>query len=692
MNRLTEAWQVLTGKAAKRPKPGADEREWNAATVRLNESVRWDQTTRQDFTALVARIWSDAHKWAMLNSGVCASQILRLYRAAGADTMPARARAIPKRRMKYLTSGRAGTKCVQWAELAGDAEEVTDAPVLDLLTRPNQHWTGRELFQLSFYEREITGNSFWEAAYANAGLNGNVPVALLPMYAQWVTVRPSKAVFIAEYVYGRERTDLVRLPPEQVLHVKFAPHPTEPYIGVGPMHSVLAELDLLRADLVHDLDFVKNGKRPDWALIVPPDMPSDSVTTLQAMIRKALKGIRKHGDFLTLQGADLKQVQWTPRDLQTTEKHARLSRSVRQAFGIPESMADVNDANLASSKVGYSSQYLATTIRPRIIAMAEALTEQLLPMFGVEPGEMWFAYDDPVPDEERKWHDIAIRAWDAALLTRNEARTELGFDPVDEDGDDFKQPPQPSLSPFGGGARPDEERKLKHPAFADDHNHKAADVPPPDPRLMNELARLYAGLLPEVAGLTNPEAVNLAGFRAQVQQILFSELGRIWLEGANGARGADGSVLASFGSLPTWAEDYLNNYTVRLADEIAASMEVGIREAIRSGIQAGEGQEGIRQRVSAAIGEESGFRSERIARTESSYVQVRGQLGAFQEAGFTRKRWILSSAPCPLCLEVAARNPAAIPMEQRFFEPEWGDGMGPPRHPNCNCAVIPVRE
>lgn len=79
-------------------------------------------------------------------------------------------------------------------------------------------------------------------------------------------------------------------------------------------------------------------------------------------------------------------------------------------------------------------------------------------------------------------------------------------------------------------------------------------------------------------------------------------------------------------------------------------------------------------------------RAERIARTETAFADVAGNLEGYRASGVVAaKRWIVADAgECDLCAELDGEE---VGLDEDFP----GDGGdGPPLHPNCRCDVLPV--
>jgi hypothetical protein len=79
-------------------------------------------------------------------------------------------------------------------------------------------------------------------------------------------------------------------------------------------------------------------------------------------------------------------------------------------------------------------------------------------------------------------------------------------------------------------------------------------------------------------------------------------------------------------------------------------------------------------------------RAEMIARTETAYADVAGNMTAYEESGIVeQKRWILAQDKyCDDCAANAASPP--VPLRGTFPSGSYA----PPEHPNCRCDVVPI--
>lgn len=74
-----------------------------------------------------------------------------------------------------------------------------------------------------------------------------------------------------------------------------------------------------------------------------------------------------------------------------------------------------------------------------------------------------------------------------------------------------------------------------------------------------------------------------------------------------------------------------------------------------------------------------------IARTETAFADVAGNMIAYRESGeVEQKQWITGEGCCDDCL---ALDKIIVDIDEDF--PDDG-GDGPPLHPNCRCDVVPL--
>lgn len=133
-----------------------------------------------------------------------------------------------------------------------------------------------------------------------------------------------------------------------------------------------------------------------------------------------------------------------------------------------------------------------------------------------------------------------------------------------------------------------------------------------------------------------------------------------------------------------------------------------LNKTLAEGIQANEGIGELKNRVSSVYDDISGYRSERIARTETLKASNNATMYAYKQTGYvTGKAWAVNPDACPECSDFDGKT---VPLDDDFlgvgeshtFSGEDGEEQTvvneydvidtPPLHPNCRCTIIPVRD
>lgn len=77
-------------------------------------------------------------------------------------------------------------------------------------------------------------------------------------------------------------------------------------------------------------------------------------------------------------------------------------------------------------------------------------------------------------------------------------------------------------------------------------------------------------------------------------------------------------------------------------------------------------------------------RSDRIARTETAFADVQGNLIGWEESGVVEgKEWIVGDGCCDECEEL---NGEVVALDEEFSN----GSDAAPAHPDCRCDVLPV--
>lgn len=150
---------------------------------------------------------------------------------------------------------------------------------------------------------------------------------------------------------------------------------------------------------------------------------------------------------------------------------------------------------------------------------------------------------------------------------------------------------------------------------------------------------------------------------------------RLWGAGKPSAFVPDAGLLAGF------KEDL---------DAIAAAVQSDIFKAVVA-----EDPDAVKKAVSAAV-----LRTRMVGEASTKFAAQNALGGAMEHTPGTRKRWVTTSpVPCSHCIALSQLAPILWSEEfphafpgLRDLKVYGGVLLGPPRHPNCACVLVAVKE
>lgn len=305
-----------------------------------------------------------------------------------------------------------------------DRKTVTRHAAIDIWRKPNRFYTQSEFVETIQQHYDLTGE-YWIVIYRDP--RSPLPIELWPVRPDRMEPVPGRTEFIVGYVYTGPSGEKVPLELDEVIFAK-RPNPLDPYRGMGPVQSVLVDVDAARYSAEWNRNFFINGAEPGG--IIKPDKPLTDAEfyKLQDRWREQHQGIANAHRVAVLEGASWEERTYTMRDMQFAQLRAVPREIVREAFGFPVPLLgqtmDVNRANFEAADLMFT-RWLVT---PRLQRVRGTLNDDLLPLYGnaesARPVE--FDFDEPA-SEDREIRNAEVTAKSQAAKDYVEA----GYDPAD---------------------------------------------------------------------------------------------------------------------------------------------------------------------------------------------------------------------------------------------------------------------
>jgi len=303
--------------------------------------------------------------------------------------------------------------------------EITEHPVLDLLTKVNPQMNRFDLLSKTIMFMELTGNCYWYLVLNSLGLPEQVwPIS--PVHMRVNIAESSKAgEFISGYTFTKE-TEKIIFKKEEIIHFAFP----SPYSNVYGMGSTAAGQDSIKFDMKsreYENVLLDNQCRPDVILQTDQAIKEADHNSLMGRLRNSYAGRKGLGRWLLLdKGLKATPLNLPLRDMGFVQGRRASKEEIAGILGIPVSKLTTEDVNMANAYVG-SIQYITDTIVPRLVMLEEKLNERLMPMYDEN---LFLSYGDVTPsDRNYRLEELRVHL-DTKYSDVNEERKKDGLDPV----------------------------------------------------------------------------------------------------------------------------------------------------------------------------------------------------------------------------------------------------------------------
>lgn len=330
---------------------------------------------------------------------------------------------------QIVNSYAVATSAVEWklfqkakSGLKEDRTEITEHEALTLWNRPNPFMPGQEFRERGQQHIELVGEACLIVSTVRIA-GQDVPIEMWPVRPDRITPVPDPYEFIKGYVYTSPDGDKIPLEVHEVKQIMM-PNPSDPYRGLGPVQSILTDLDSSKYSAEWNRNFFENSAEPGGVIEVDHKMGDEEFEEMRERWSASHRGVSKAHRIAILEaGAKYVARGFTQRDMQFAELRTVSRDVIMEAFGYPKHMAgistDVNRANAEAAEYMFSKWRIVD----RLDRWKAMLNFELLPMYGRRGEGLEFDYESPV-SENSDARNAAVTANSTALATL----TEKGFD------------------------------------------------------------------------------------------------------------------------------------------------------------------------------------------------------------------------------------------------------------------------
>ena len=550
----------------------------------------------------------------------------------------------------------------------GEVEELPYShPLRKLFRSVNSNMTFRDLMAQTTIDLELTGNAYWALSRNPQGQPVEI-WTLPPQYVKVVAGGPGGR-FVAGYEFkGNKGKKLY--PPRNILHFKYA-NPSNLFYGYSPLQAAAEAVDTDEGIATTQYRMFKKGLFPGQLVLnIPRNLNKDTVTRLREELEAAFAGSdRAARAFIAHSGATLQPLTLKPREMDFRQSSITTRQRILGIFGVPEALAGIPEGTNKASAQVFEYIFARYTVQPKLDYISGVISEFLAPEFD----ESIFAeFDSTVPKDEEMLRNTLRSDVDGGIITPNEARTEIGYEPVEDqpEADMLRVPGSAVMASLVVPATPQQgilEEKQEGPAI------------PPGGASPNLLMEYIFDRDLESAAFDSATSGKIAESLAQGAALEAKRLG------------AEVDV-----SKPGYVSDLMERSRSRWDETVGETTVKDLKATLAQGIEAHETPVQLEARIHKLFDETYKGRATAIARTEVVSAANAGAVRVAKEMGITEKKWVATIDEHTRSTHLAADAADPVPIGGTFRVGEAqlrypGDPLGPPGEiVNCRCTVTSV--
>lgn len=320
-----------------------------------------------------------------------------------------------------------------------------DHKVLELLAKPNPYASG------ALFESELIGYSILTGNnYLNI-IGLKEPASIFNLSPSGTTTQADPYGYPLSYTYSqnsasqtftRKDGKFIAGQGSELSHYRnFNPrYASDNLYGVSELKACEIEIILYNLANTHNYSILKNQGRPSGILTYEGDsnLTDDQITALAKQIKGQMSGADNAGKTIFLDKAiKWQQLSESMKDMDFGTLHKRTAESIYNTLKIPLPMVSPDNMTLANMDTAKMNLF-DNVIVPVKTRICEYLTAALMPRYN--GSENLIITFDETEIEVLKPREVsnALRISKAGILTRNEIRESIGFDPItDERGDEI---------------------------------------------------------------------------------------------------------------------------------------------------------------------------------------------------------------------------------------------------------------
>ena len=211
-------------------------------------------------------------------------------------------------------------------------------------------------------------------------------------------------------------------------------NPTDYWRGQSPLVAAGLAADTHNAGMRWNYSLLRNSARPSGLITLTTEAGGEVVSRIKEWFKTAFQGERSAGEVPVLpSGANWVSMDNNPRDMDFMNTQKEAAKLIASAYGVPLPLID-NDASTFNNLEQAKERFYTDTVLPLFNEFLSQFGAWLLPFYG--EGLKFQVNEDKIGALEgirTRLFDRMLKAVQSGVLTTDEAREAMGYDPLGDD-------------------------------------------------------------------------------------------------------------------------------------------------------------------------------------------------------------------------------------------------------------------
>lgn len=309
-------------------------------------------------------------------------------------------------------------------------DPILQHPLLDALDRFNEFTSASDGFYTTQSHKSLAGDAFWYVDTDGVEIRG---IYILP--PDKVTLKlgkPAPGQRIIQFYEYKDSVEgeqiAVNYAAKDVVHFK-NPNPENPYRGKSKVEAAAEAIDTDNYAIEANKGQFKRGMINNFILSTDSQVTDEQIKRLEAKLRSKHQGASNAYSTLILSGGlKPESITMSSRDMEFIAQQTWLRDKIMSIFGNNRAVLGITDDVNRSNAESTILNWKRTTIKSEMKAITDTLNEFFVPRYG---SNLLLGFKDPVPEDKVEKTDVITKLKNGDIISTNEAREEIGYDPID---------------------------------------------------------------------------------------------------------------------------------------------------------------------------------------------------------------------------------------------------------------------